>query len=141
MNPNREMNLLSAEDSKGLSPPPAGQCGRRRARLLAYRRGNSAATELRPGNRRANPAWLSTHATQANFGTSNASSGVQPWSARRNACFDPGELAAVKKNRQPHCFSTLDHNLAYCYKVSRTFKWTMKQALHGFPGTTGSLED
>lgn len=32
-------------------------------------------------------------------------------------------------------------NLAYCYKASRAIKWTLKQALRGFKGTTGSFED
>lgn len=47
----------------------------------------------------------------------------------------------MKQACQPHCFSTLNHNLAYCYKASRAIKWTLKQALRGFQGATGSFED
>ncbi len=55
--------------------------------------------------------------------------------------FETGQLTVMKHACQPHCFSTLNHNLAYCYKASRTIKWTLKQALRGFQGATGSFED
>jgi len=51
------------------------------------------------------------------------------------------KLDSMKKTCQLHCFSTLNHNLAYAYKASRAIKWTLKQALRGFQGTTGSFED
>jgi hypothetical protein len=38
-------------------------------------------------------------------------------------------------------FSTLNHNLSYCYDASRAIRWLLKQAAHGFQGTTGSFED
>ncbi len=56
-------------------------------------------------------------------------------------CFDPDQLRRIKRQCQPHCFSTLNHNLAYCYRASRAIKWTLKQALRGFRGTSGSFSD
>jgi len=38
-------------------------------------------------------------------------------------------------------FSTLNHNLAYCYHATRAIRSVRKQAAHGFRGTTGSFED
>lgn len=32
-------------------------------------------------------------------------------------------------------------NLAYCYSAGRAIKWTLKQEMHGFQGTTGGFED
>ncbi len=63
------------------------------------------------------------------------------WGVAGQPRFDPKQLTETKAGCQPHCFSTLNHNLAYCYQASRVIKWTLKQALHGFRGTTGSFED
>jgi MoaA/NifB/PqqE/SkfB family radical SAM enzyme len=63
------------------------------------------------------------------------------WGVAGEPHFERKELSEVKHNCQQHCFSTLNHNLAYCYKASRAIKWTLKQALHGFQGTTGSFDD
>src|SRR5215469_8095084 len=40
--------------------------------------------------------------------------------------FDDGQLGSMKKTCQQHCFSTLNHNLAYCYNHARVIKfvWT-----------------
>jgi len=40
--------------------------------------------------------------------------------------FDHDQLASMKKTCQQHCFSTLNHNLAYCYNDARVIKfvWT-----------------
>ena len=40
--------------------------------------------------------------------------------------FDQEQLKAMKKTCQQHCFSTLNHNLAYCYNDARVIKfvWT-----------------
>ncbi|MBI4464549.1 MAG: radical SAM protein, partial [Acidobacteria bacterium] len=54
--------------------------------------------------------------------------------------FETKQLNAMKQTCQSHCFSTLNHNLAYCYKASRAIRWTLKQALRGFQGTTGSFQ-
>jgi len=47
----------------------------------------------------------------------------------------------MKVECQRHCFSTLNHNLSYCYDASRAIRWVLKQAAHGFQGTTGGFED
>jgi hypothetical protein len=40
--------------------------------------------------------------------------------------FGDGQLAGMKKTCQQHCFSPLNHNLAYCYNDARVIKfvWT-----------------
>ena len=40
--------------------------------------------------------------------------------------FESAQLANMKKTCQQHCFSTLNHNLAYCYNDARVIKfvWT-----------------
>ncbi len=49
--------------------------------------------------------------------------------------FDDAQLAEMKKSCQRHCFSTLNHNLAYCYNDERVirFLWTqiVKNRLRG----------
>jgi MoaA/NifB/PqqE/SkfB family radical SAM enzyme len=37
--------------------------------------------------------------------------------------FDQPQLRDMKKTCQRHCFSTLNHNLAYCYNDARVIKW------------------
>jgi MoaA/NifB/PqqE/SkfB family radical SAM enzyme len=68
-------------------------------------------------------------------------SATHDWGVVGNHNFEKQQLDAMKQSCQPHCFSTLNHNLAYCYKASRAIKWTIKQAFRGFQGTTGSFED
>jgi MoaA/NifB/PqqE/SkfB family radical SAM enzyme len=43
--------------------------------------------------------------------------------------FDPTQLACMKKTCQEHCFSTLNHNLAYCYNDARVIKWLWSQVV------------
>lgn len=62
------------------------------------------------------------------------------WGTVGRPCFECKQLETMKAECQPHCFSTLNHNLAYCYDARRAFKWVLKQALNGFRGTTGSFE-
>jgi hypothetical protein len=40
----------------------------------------------------------------------------------------------------PHCFSTLNHIVAYAYNDLRVIKWMLRQALGGFPGIKGNFE-
>jgi MoaA/NifB/PqqE/SkfB family radical SAM enzyme len=68
-------------------------------------------------------------------------SATYDWGVVGEPRFEPGQLAAMKPACQPHCYSTLNHNLAYCYKLSRSIRWVLKQAARGFQGTTGSFED
>jgi hypothetical protein len=41
--------------------------------------------------------------------------------------FDNAQLAATKRSCQRHCFSTLNHNLAYSYDDSRVIKFVWTQ--------------
>jgi len=68
-------------------------------------------------------------------------SATYDWGTVENPKFDRDQLERMKDTCEQYCFSTLNHNLAYCYKASRAIKWTLKQALRGFQGTTGSFED
>lgn len=63
------------------------------------------------------------------------------WGTVEGPRFSSQELARIKRGCQPHCFSTLNHNLSYCYDAGRAIRWTLRQALRGFQGTTGGFED
>jgi MoaA/NifB/PqqE/SkfB family radical SAM enzyme len=56
--------------------------------------------------------------------------------------FEDGQLAAMKKTCQRHCFSTLNHNLAYCYNDARVIKfvWT-NLVTNRMKGGARSFED
>jgi MoaA/NifB/PqqE/SkfB family radical SAM enzyme len=54
--------------------------------------------------------------------------------------FDYSQLSNIKKTCQQHCFSTLNHNLAYCYNDARVIKWLWQQAKRGFRGGAHSFE-
>ena len=43
--------------------------------------------------------------------------------------FDQKQLADMKMTCQQHCFSTLNHNLAYCYNDARAIKWIWAQVV------------
>jgi MoaA/NifB/PqqE/SkfB family radical SAM enzyme len=62
------------------------------------------------------------------------------WGTVANHKFDLQQLSEMKKGCEPHCFSTLGYNVAYCYDVTRVMKWLWKQAKHGFQGVTGSFD-
>jgi MoaA/NifB/PqqE/SkfB family radical SAM enzyme len=62
------------------------------------------------------------------------------WGTVENQKFDLHQLNEMKQGCEPHCFSTLGYNVAYCYSVARVMKWLWKQAKHGFQGVTGSFE-
>jgi len=51
------------------------------------------------------------------------------WGAIHEPKFDQQQLAAMKKTCQQHYFSTLNHNLAYCYNDARIIKWLWSQAV------------
>ena len=64
------------------------------------------------------------------------------WGTIENPNFDAGQLSQMKKACEPHCFSTLNHNLSYCYDDARVIKWMWKGAKSGFRGgTSRSFED
>ena len=62
------------------------------------------------------------------------------WGSVENPKFDRRKLRTLKKACQARCFSTLNHNLAFCYNDRRVLKWVGQQALRGFQGLTGSFE-
>ena len=56
--------------------------------------------------------------------------------------FDRDQLANMKTTCQRHCFSTLNHNLAYCYNDARVIKWVWKQLVtNRLKGGARSFED
>ncbi len=55
--------------------------------------------------------------------------------------FEPAQLQDMKQTCQRHCFSTLNHNLGYCYNDARVIKWVWKQARNKFQGGVRSFED
>jgi hypothetical protein len=54
--------------------------------------------------------------------------------------FEGKQLADMKKTCQKHCFSTLNHNLGYCYNDARVIRWIWAQARNGFRGGAKSFE-
>jgi MoaA/NifB/PqqE/SkfB family radical SAM enzyme len=55
--------------------------------------------------------------------------------------FEPTQLKRMKQTCERHCFSTLNHNLAYCYNDARVIKWLWKQARNKFRSGARSFED
>jgi len=56
--------------------------------------------------------------------------------------FDANQMREMKKTCQHHCFSTLNHNLAYCYNDARVMKWLWKQVVtNKLQGGARSFED
>ncbi len=55
--------------------------------------------------------------------------------------FDKKQLTDMKSTCEKHCFSTLNHNLSYCYDTKRAMKWVWKQAMNGFGSGAKSFED
>jgi MoaA/NifB/PqqE/SkfB family radical SAM enzyme len=66
-------------------------------------------------------------------------SATHDWGTIEKPRFDDGQLQKMKKECQPQCFSTLNHNLAFCYNDGRALRWVLKQAVRGFQGVTGSF--
>ena len=56
--------------------------------------------------------------------------------------FDSKQLAGMKTTCQQHCFSTLNHNLAYCYNDARVLKFVWTNLVkHRMKGGARSFED
>ena len=66
-------------------------------------------------------------------------SATYDWGVVGSHKFEKQQLDEMKKTCESHCFSTLNHNLAYCYDAMRVIKWVGKQASRGFQGVTGSF--
>jgi MoaA/NifB/PqqE/SkfB family radical SAM enzyme len=109
---------------------------RRLAEMKTFLRGNVQPWECRAGQ---NSLIIRTDGTLAPcFPMYHA---TPDWGRAGQPRFDSRQLALMKMECQKHCFSTLNHNLSYCYNASRAIRWFLKQAAHGFRGTTGSFED
>ena len=61
------------------------------------------------------------------------------WGVIENHKFAVSQLDEMKQSCQTHCFSTLNHNLGFCYNDARVIHWVLKQAVRGFQGVTGSF--
>ena len=68
-------------------------------------------------------------------------SSTYDWGNIERHKFEPAQLSQMKTTCQQHCFSTLNHNLSYCYDDSRVIKWVWKQARNKFQGGVRSFED
>jgi MoaA/NifB/PqqE/SkfB family radical SAM enzyme len=68
-------------------------------------------------------------------------SATHDWGVVGQPRYDVVQLKQIKRDCQLHCFSTLNHNLAYCYQAGRAIRWMLKQAFRGFRGTSGSFDD
>jgi MoaA/NifB/PqqE/SkfB family radical SAM enzyme len=58
------------------------------------------------------------------------------WGTIEQPKFQKPQLDEMKKSCQPHCFSTLNHIVGFCYNDTRVIKWLFKQAIRGFQGVT-----
>ncbi len=63
------------------------------------------------------------------------------WGTVEGHKFEEGQLREMKQTCEQHCFSTLNHNLAYCYNDARVLKWLWKQVRRGGKGGAHSFED
>ncbi|MFZ1138426.1 MAG: radical SAM protein [Candidatus Sulfotelmatobacter sp.] len=66
---------------------------------------------------------------------------ISDWGNIDDPKFDATQLASMKQTCQKHCFSTLNHNLGYCYNDARVIKFIWKQAKNRFQGGARSFED
>jgi len=67
-------------------------------------------------------------------------SATYDWGTIGNHKFELAQLKEMKQECQTHCFSTLNHNLGYCYDDARVIRWVLKQARRSFQGVTGSFD-
>jgi MoaA/NifB/PqqE/SkfB family radical SAM enzyme len=67
-------------------------------------------------------------------------SATYDWGTVGNHRFEVPQLNEMKQTCQTHCFSTLNHNLGYCYDDARVIRWMLKQAARGFQGVSGSFD-
>jgi MoaA/NifB/PqqE/SkfB family radical SAM enzyme len=67
-------------------------------------------------------------------------SATYDWGTIEAPKFDRRHLQEMKQCCQPHCFSTLNHIVAFCYNSTRVIKFLLRQAAHGFQGINGNME-
>jgi hypothetical protein len=58
------------------------------------------------------------------------------WGAVENPKFEAEQLREMKQSCQPHCFSTLNHIVGYCYNDARVIRWLFEQVRRGGQGVT-----
>ena len=64
------------------------------------------------------------------------------WGNIETPKFDQAQLKQMKTTCQRHCFSTLNHNLGYCYNDARVIKWVWTQMVtNRLKGGARSFED
>jgi len=68
-------------------------------------------------------------------------SATYDWGVIENPKFESQQLDTMKQDCQSHCFSTLNHNLGYCYDDKRVIKWMLRQTRRAFQGISGSFDD
>ena len=68
-------------------------------------------------------------------------SATYDWGNIEGHKFQASQLHAMKQTCEQHCFSTLNHNLGYCYNDARVLKWLWKQARNGLNSGARSFED
>jgi MoaA/NifB/PqqE/SkfB family radical SAM enzyme len=67
-------------------------------------------------------------------------SATHDWGAIENPKFEAAQLDEMKEECSKHCLSTCNYILAYCYDTKRVLKWIMKQGMHGFRGSTDTIQ-
>jgi MoaA/NifB/PqqE/SkfB family radical SAM enzyme len=67
-------------------------------------------------------------------------SATHDWGVAGEPHFDQRQLATMKVECEPNCFSTLNHIVSWCYDDGRIVRWMLKQARHGFQSIDGNLE-
>jgi MoaA/NifB/PqqE/SkfB family radical SAM enzyme len=58
------------------------------------------------------------------------------WGTVEDPKFHTSQLNEMKKSCQPHCFSTLNHIVGFCYNDARVIKYLWQAAMRGFQGAT-----
>jgi len=67
-------------------------------------------------------------------------SATYDWGTIERPSFEAHQLAEMKESCQPHCFSTLNHIVAFCYNDGRAIRFFLRQAVRGFKGIRGNFE-
>ena len=66
-------------------------------------------------------------------------SATHDWGVVASPKFDKRQLNEMKSECQRHCFSTLNHIVAWCYNDRRVISFILTQAKHGFQGLRGQV--
>ncbi|MDE3155271.1 MAG: radical SAM protein [Acidobacteriota bacterium] len=107
----------------------------RLAQMKAFMRGGLEAWNCRAGQ---NSLIVRTDGTLAPCFPMYSS--THDWGTIEQPRIDGPALAAMKTQCQPHCFSTLNHILAFAYNDARVIRWIARQARAGFQGIRGNFE-